>query len=245
MSETVVKVVGAHMQYGAVRALQDVSIEAVRGQITAVVGTNGAGKSTLMRAIAGLVQLSAGRIEGPGGADITRLAPDRRLTDLGLALVPEGRGIFHHMSVDENLAMGTRVGIRRHGAEGAADRLATVVRLFPVLQERHAQLAGTLSGGEQQILSISRALLAQPTVLLLDEPSMGLAPLVVERLFRSLAEYRTDKDLTVILVEQDTELALELSDYAYVMEQGRVTLAGASKDLAKSPALRETYLGVS
>lgn len=245
MTEAVLKVVGAHLQYGVVRALQDVTFEAARGHVTAVVGTNGAGKSTLMRAIAGLVQLNKGRIEGPDGADITRMPPDRRLTDLGLALVPEGRGIFHHMSVDENLAMGTRIGIRRHSEASAAEHLATLRRLFPILEQRHAQLAGTLSGGEQQILGISRALLAQPAVLLLDEPSMGLAPLVVERLFQTLAEYRKQNDLTVVLVEQDTELALELSDDAYLMEQGRVTLSGPSNEVSRSPALRETYLGVS
>ncbi len=241
-AEPVVRVVGASVRYGAIRALQGVSIEAARGKVTAVVGTNGAGKSTLMRAIAGLVGLSSGRIEGPGGRDVTKLAPYRRVKELGIALVPEGRGLFYRMSVEENLGFGSKMGQERRNG-GGVDKREEILGLFPALRDRMRQLAGTLSGGEQQMLSICRALLSEPAVLLLDEPSMGLAPLVIETVFKNLARYQGDQELSVILVEQNTEIALELADYVYLMEQGVIEVEGTPSEVGANPRLREIFLG--
>ena len=242
-AEPVVRVVGASVRYGAIRALQGVSIEAARGGVTAVVGTNGAGKSTLLRAVTGLVGLSSGRIEGPGGRDITKMAPHRRLKELGIALVPEGRGLFYRMSVEENLSFGSKVGQHRRNG-GGVDKREEILDLFPVLRDRMRQLAGSLSGGEQQMLSICRALLSEPAVLLLDEPSMGLAPLVIETVFKNLARYQGDQNLSVILVEQNTEIALELADYVYLMEQGVIAVEGTPSEIAANPRLREIFLGI-
>ena len=243
-AEPVVRVVEASVRFGAIRALQGVSLDIARGAVTAVVGTNGAGKSTLMRAIAGLVGLGAGRIECPNGVDITGMAPYRRIRELGIALVPEGRGIFYRMSVADNLAFGSRLGHQRRSVAGT-DAYEAILDLFPVLRDRLHQLAGTLSGGEQQMLSICRALLAEPVVLLLDEPSMGLAPIVIETVFANLARYQAEKGLSVLLVEQNTEIALELADYVYLMEQGVIEAEGTPAEIGVNPKLRESFLGIA
>lgn len=230
------------VQYGVVRAVQGVSIEARPGEIVAVVGPNGAGKSSLLRATYGITKARGGRVF-VGDTDVTKLRPDLRLRQHGIALVPEGRGVLTRLTVAENLTLGARMGAVRRPERSADERWTEVTSLFPVLEERADQLAGTLSGGEQQMLSVARALLCEPTILLLDEPSIGLAPLVVRRIFDSLRSHLEGKDLAVLLVEQNTKLALDVASYGYVLERGRLEGQGSSQELRADPALLEAYLG--
>lgn len=243
MSGAALKLTDASVRYGALRAVQGVSIIAPAGSITAVVGTNGAGKSSLLRAIAGVTPMSGGRVEIPEGNDVTGLPAYKRVRNLGVSLVPENRALLYQMTIEENLALGFSVTQHRPG-QHRTHSIEDVMELFPVLGKRRSQLAGDLSGGEQQMLTIGRALLTDPKLLLLDEPSMGLAPLVIEIIFESLATIMKAGSLSVILVEQNTELALDVSANTYVMERGRITLEGPSKDVAANPSLRETYLGM-
>lgn len=229
------------VRYGAVPALSGVTLQVARGQICALLGVNGAGKTTLLRAISGLVQVAEGEVR-LGERRLTGLPP-HRVTALGVAHVPEGRHVFPDLSVADNLAMGgflwrrDRVAFRRV--------LASVYELFPRLGERWNQPAGTLSGGEQQMLAVARALMSRPQVLLLDEPSMGLAPRLVWAMFDFLAELHRRTGLTILLVEQLANLALELAGYAYVLEQGRIVLQGTGADLRRSPKVRAVYLGAT
>jgi branched-chain amino acid transport system ATP-binding protein len=233
---TMLAVDGMRAGYGKVEVLHDVCLEVARGQIVALIGANGAGKTTLLKTISGLVRPSGGTIlfEGEG---IGRRAA-HKIVALGISHVPEGRAILKRMSVLENLRMGAYV---RSDAEVEGD-IAAVMARFPVLAERRYQPAGTLSGGEQQMLAIARALVARPRLLLMDEPSLGLAPKLVTRIFRTLRELR-DEGKTILLVEQNARQALQVADHAYVMERGRIVLAGTGASLLDTPAVQRTYLG--
>jgi branched-chain amino acid transport system ATP-binding protein len=221
--------------YGAISAIKGISLEVKEGEIVTLIGSNGAGKSTTLRALSGIIRPRSGKVEFKGKS-IEKLAP-HKIVQLGMSHVPEGRGIFHRMSVRENLLLG---GYQRN--DSLASDLERAFTLFPRLRERADQAGGTLSGGEQQMLAIGRALMARPTLLLLDEPSMGLSPLLVETIFATIAEIR-QQGATVLLVEQNALMALEIADRAYVLESGVITLQGTGAELAKDDAVRRSYLG--
>jgi len=223
--------------YGKVAAVRSLSLEVRKGELVSLIGANGAGKTTTLRAISGIVRAAGGRIEFEG-EDITRASP-RRVLEMGIAHCPEGRRVFPYMSVRENLEMGCFLRSDRAGIE--AD-FARIFERFPVLAERREQAAGTLSGGEQQMLAISRALMSRPKLVLFDEPSLGLAPNIVERTFEIIRSIRAD-GVTVVMVEQNAAAALELSDRAYVMEQGAVALTGTGESLLHNPHIQKAYLG--
>jgi branched-chain amino acid transport system ATP-binding protein len=223
--------------YGAVQALKGVDLEVFEGEIVALVGGNGAGKTTLMKAISGLVPLQGGGIH-LGREDVSQLPPHRRVR-LGIAQSPEGRQVFADQSVEDNLRLGAY--LRGHAAEVAED-LEAQYRLFPRLRERRQQLAGTLSGGEQQMLAIGRALMARPKLLLLDEPSLGLAPLIVKEIFEIITRLRA-AGVTVLLVEQMANQALRIADRAYVLKTGEIASHGRAADVRADPAVRDAYLG--
>jgi branched-chain amino acid transport system ATP-binding protein len=232
------KVSGLSVAYGGLQALADVSLEVGEGEFVTIVGPNGAGKTTLLKAIGGGVLPAAGRIEYRGEDIADR--PSYARARLGIAHVPEGRKVFSSLSVLENLEVGSyRSAARPQRAEG----LDTVYGLFPVLRERRTQLAGSLSGGEQQMLAIGRGLMAHPDLLLLDEPSQGLGPRIVEMIFEAIAAIRRARRLTILLVEQRVVEALELCDRGYVLETGRVTLVGESATLLADPRVQHAYLG--
>jgi branched-chain amino acid transport system ATP-binding protein len=235
MSETLLSVESLDVHYGAIHALRGVSFEAKAGEIVSLIGSNGAGKSTLLRAISGLLHPTAGRIV-LRGTEVTRSAPES-IVALGCSHVPEGRRIFANLTVRENLQMGAWPG-RTPEAAG----LERVLALFPRLGERLTQAGGTLSGGEQQMLAIGRALMAAPAVLLLDEPSLGLAPLLVRQIFDIVREINT-QGTTVVLVEQNAHQALRLAGRAYVLETGSLALSGPAAELARDPRVRRAYLG--
>jgi len=225
--------------YGRIRALHGISIGVDQGEVVALIGANGAGKTTTMRAISGLIPLAGGRIRFEG-QDISRLRADLRVFR-GLSQAPEGRGIFPGMTVLENLDMGAYT--RRDRAAIAAD-LDRVYGLFPRLKERHKQASGTLSGGEQQMLAIGRALMARPKLLLLDEPSMGLAPMLIQQIFGIITEI-SSQGTPILVVEQNAQQALSRAHRAYVMETGRIVKEGVGRELMDDPAVREAYLGVA
>ena len=222
--------------YGAVQALRDVSIEVAQGEIVTLVGANGAGKSTLLMTVCGDPRARSGRVVFEG-RDITQM-PTHQIMRLGLAQVPEGRRVFPRMSVMENLLMGAQVA-----GHDPTPLLDQVFALFPRLKERESQRGGTLSGGEQQMLAIGRALMSKPRLLLLDEPSLGLAPLIVRQIFAAIRDLNEKEGLTVLLVEQNANLALRLAHRGYVLVNGRITLAGPGRDLLAMPAVRDAYLG--
>lgn len=228
---------GLDAGYGEVSVLRGVTLTAAAGQITAVIGANGAGKSTLMRALAGLIAPTAGRIQ-LDGRPVTADPPHRRVAQ-GLVLVPEGRLIFPDLTVRENLALGA---IPPHARPRRAATMAEVCALFPRLQERMDQAGGTLSGGEQQMLALGRGLMARPRVLLLDEPTLGLAPAVARMIFRIIPQLR-DMGLTVVIAEQDLHRTLRIADRAYVLENGAVAAQGTGAELERDPAVRRAYLG--
>jgi branched-chain amino acid transport system ATP-binding protein len=233
----VLQVEGLTCRYGKVEAVRDLTIEVRRGELVSLIGANGAGKTTALKAISGVLAPTAGRIAFLG-EDITR-ASARRVLQLGIAHCPEGRRVFPYMTVAENLEMGSY--LRRDSAGIAAD-LDQLYARFPILAERRQQPAGTLSGGEQQMLAISRALMSRPKLVLFDEPSLGLAPNLVERTFDIIKDIRA-QGVTVVMVEQNAFAALELSDRAYVLEQGRVALSGPGTDLLHNPHVKTAYLG--
>jgi len=225
--------------YGNIQALRDVTIRARRGSITTIIGANGAGKSTLLRTIAGLNKARHGLVIYED-RDITNIKPNKIVRD-GISLVPQGRQVFSDMSVAENLQLGAYV--RRFSDRGdTAQELDMVYGMFPVLSERKKQLAGTLSGGEQQMLAVGRALMSRPKMLLLDEPSMGLAPKVIQSIFKTLNELH-EQGLTILLVEQDAKIALETADYGYVMKTGKVALEGEAGKLLENDEVKRIYLG--
>ena len=231
------KVEGLVCRYGKVTAVRELSLEVRQGELVALIGANGAGKTTTLKAISGVLPPVAGRITFLG-EDITRASP-KRIISLGLAHCPEGRRMFPYMSVLENLEMGAY--LRSDGAQIAAD-MRKLFERFPILAERRHQAAGTLSGGEQQMLAISRALMARPKLILFDEPSLGLAPNLVERTFDIVKGIRA-QGVTVVMVEQNAFAALELSDRAYVLDQGRVTMSGPGSALLEDPHVKAAYLG--
>jgi branched-chain amino acid transport system ATP-binding protein len=224
--------------YGGLHALAGVSLDVAEGEFVTIVGPNGAGKTTLMKAVGGGVTPAAGRVEFRG-REIGAL-PSHARARLGIAHVPEGRKVFPSLTVLENLEMGSyRDGARQRRAES----LETVLALFPILGERRRQLAGSLSGGEQQMLAIGRGLMARPDLLLLDEPSQGLGPRIVEDIFEAIAAVRRSRPITILLVEQRVVEALELCDRGYVLETGRVTLSGDRQTLLADPRVQQAYLG--
>ena len=225
------------VSYGSVRALREVSFTVSEGEIVSLIGANGAGKSTTLRALSGVVRPSAGRIVHDGKS-IAGL-PSHRIARMGIAHVPEGRGVFANMSVRENLEMG---GYTRSSRKEVRESFDRVFGLFPRLAERAGQLAGTLSGGEQQMLAIGRGLVQRPDLLLLDEPSMGLSPLLVGEIFRMIAEINK-AGTTILLVEQNASVALAVADRAYVLETGTILLEGKASDLREDPKVRAAYLG--
>jgi len=224
--------------YGEVQVLWGLSLKARRGALTAIVGANGAGKTTALRAVAGTIAPWRGRVIFEG-EDVTRL-PTHQKAERGLALVPEGRQLFSAMSVGENLELGA---FTRRAARPYAERLDQVYTLFPRLKERQRQRAGTLSGGEQQMVAIARGLMSDPDMLIIDELSLGLAPVVVYQLLGTLKQLK-QAGLTILLVEQNVHLALALSDYAYVVAEGRIFTEGPPKELAAKPEIRKAYLGL-
>ena len=231
------KVEGLECRYGKVVAVKDLSLEVRQGELVSLIGANGAGKTTTLKAISGVLPASAGRITFEG-EDITR-ASARRILQLGIAHCPEGRRIFPYMTVRENLEMGCYLRTDKDGIESDMRR---IFDRFPILHDRRKQAAGTLSGGEQQMLAISRALMSRPKLVLFDEPSLGLAPNLVDRTFDIIKEVR-ESGVTVVMVEQNAFAALELSDRSYVLEQGRVALTGPGPDLLKNPHVKKAYLG--
>jgi branched-chain amino acid transport system ATP-binding protein len=229
---------GLEVGYGGIRAVKGIDLEVGEGELVSLIGANGAGKSTTLRAICGLLPARAGQVRY-AGEDVAR-AKTHELPRRGLVMVPEGRGIFAQLTVAENLAMGAYT---RADAEVARD-VERQFETFPRLKERRAQVAGTLSGGEQQMLAIARALMARPRLLLLDEPSMGLAPRLVAKIFEIVREVAA-RGVTILLVEQNARLALEVAHRGYVMESGSIGLAGEARSLLENPRVREAYLGES
>ena len=230
------------LRYGEIRALEQVSMRVGRGQIVALIGANGAGKSSALRAITGLRQVAEGevRLEGRPTNSVSRLEPAHELVKQGVAMVPEGRHVFPYMSIKDNLLMGAYT---RRDKAGIAEDLERVCERFPRLKERFQQQGSSLSGGEQQMVAIGRALMARPRLLLLDEPSLGIAPQVIRLIGRSLLEINRNDGITVVLVEQNSRMALALSSYAYVLENGRVALEGPSRELMDNEHVKRLYLG--
>ena len=233
---SLLEVKGLEVRYGGIRAVKGVDLAVEQGELVCLVGANGAGKSSTLRAISGLIATPPGAVRY-AGRDLAGTRAFQRVRD-GLVMVPEGRGVFPQLTVDENLAMGAYA---RADGEIESDR-DRMFRLFARLRERRAQTAGTLSGGEQQMLAIARALMSRPKLLLLDEPSMGLAPIVVQKIFEVVREINAG-GMTCLLVEQNAKAALALASRAYVMESGLVTLAGPAAELANDPKVIEAYLG--
>ena len=238
MSECILEVRDLSVSYGAIGALHGISLNITKGQIVTLVGANGAGKTTTLRTISGILKPTAGEIVFQG-ANIEGL-PAHKIVARGLAQSPEGRMIFSNLTVLENLRMGAY--LRKCKKETAAD-LEQVFSIFPRLSERIKQEAGTLSGGEQQMLAIARALMSKPDCLMLDEPSLGIAPILVRTIFEKIVEINRNFGLSILLVEQNANLALEISHHAYVLESGRITLEGAPALLRQDPAIRAAYLG--
>jgi branched-chain amino acid transport system ATP-binding protein len=237
MAQTLLKVQGLKVAYGGIQAVKGIDLEVREGELITLIGSNGAGKTSTMKAITGSIDLLEGQIEYLGQTIRGQGAWD--LVKAGLAMVPEGRGVFTRMTITENLQMGAY--IRSDRADIAAD-IDKVFALFPRLKERRDQLAGTMSGGEQQMLAMGRALMCRPKVLLLDEPSMGLSPIMVDKIFEVVKDVHA-QGVTVLLVEQNASRALKIADRAYVMESGLLTMEGAARDLLVDPRVRAAYLG--
>lgn len=233
---TILKVDNINVYYGAIHAIKGISFEVNEGEIVTLIGANGAGKSTVLNTVSGLLHPRSGSIEFEG-SELKGVAP-HRIVARGLAQVPEGRHVFLQMSVEENLEMGAYTQPSSSISEGIAD----VYRRFPRLEERRRQIAGTLSGGEQQMLAMGRALMSKPKLLMLDEPSMGLAPILVEQIFDIIRELHA-AGTTILLVEQNANAALSVADRAYVLETGRIVLSGSGEELMHSEQVQKAYLG--
>ncbi|ACB64890.1 ABC transporter ATP-binding protein [Burkholderia ambifaria] len=237
MAAAMLKIKGLQVNYGGIQAVKGVDLEVRQGELVTLIGANGAGKTTTMKAITGLKPYSAGDIEYDGKS--IKGVPSHELLKRGLAMVPEGRGIFARMSIIENMQMGAYLRNDNEQIKKDVDRM---FGFFPRLKERATQLAGTLSGGEQQMLAMSRAILSKPKLLLLDEPSMGLSPIMVEKIFEVVREI-SKEGITVLLVEQNARLALQAADRGYVMDSGTVTMEGDAKQMLDDPKVRAAYLG--
>ncbi len=235
------RLVNVNSYYGLVHVLKNVSMHVEEGEVVTIIGANGAGKTTMLRAISGLQPVREGKIHFDNQS-IAGTAPER-LVARGIAHVPEGRQIFRPMSVYENLEIGGYLIYKQHGRKQLRADIDGVFELFPILQQRRRQYAGTLSGGEQQMLAIAMALMSRPRLLLLDEPSMGLAPLIVKDIFRIIATLKTQRRLTVLLIEQNANAALKISDRGYVLETGKIILEGDAKELMTNPEVKRAYLG--
>ena len=231
------KIENLHVSYGGIRALQGVSLEVPDGKIVTLIGANGAGKSTTLRTISGLVKADSGSITYDGQELLGM--PINKILEKGIAMVPEGRRVFTNLSVVENLRIGAY--LRSDKAQIEKD-LEWVYELFPRLKERSWQMAGTLSGGEQQMLAVARALMSKPKVIMMDEPSLGLAPLVVKGIFDIIRQIN-DQGVTVLLIEQNANMALKTADYGYVLETGQITLTGTGQELLSNEAVKKAYLG--
>lgn len=227
--------------YGKIHAVKRVSLHIKQGEIVALIGANGAGKTTLLSTISGLITAASGSILYDG-KEISRMGPDR-IVGAGISHVPEGRLVFKPMSVEDNLLLGSYHRYSLKSASGIRADIEKIYSIFPVLKKRRKQLAGTLSGGEQQMLAIGRALMAKPRLLLMDEPSMGLAPFIIKEIFKHIVALRNEFGLTVLLVEQNARSALKISDSGYVLETGRVVLQGAAEDLLSNRDVQRAYLG--
>ncbi len=223
------------MNFGGIKAIDGISLDVERGKIVTLLGANGAGKSTTLRSISGLIKPQSGTIKF-NGKDILGSSPDK-IVSMGITMVPEGRRVFPNLSVLENLKIGAY--LRK---DSVADDLAYVYSLFPRLKERHWQAAGTLSGGEQQMLAVGRALMAKPQLIMMDEPSLGLAPLVVKDIF-SIIKTINERGITVLLNEQNANMALKIADIGYVIETGKVTMTGTGEELLRDESIKEAYLG--
>ncbi len=234
----VLEVEGLHVFYGAIHAIKGISFKVEQGQVVTLIGANGAGKTTTLSTIAGLVKPKRGRILF-NGKDIQDLPP-HQINRMGVCLVPEGRRIFPNLTVMENLMMGA---FNRKDKDGIKQDLEWIFTLFPRLAERKSQLGGTLSGGEQQMLAISRALMSRPKVLMMDEPSLGLAPILVEEVFEIIKKLNSE-GMTILLVEQNAVGALNISHYGYVLETGNIVLEGPAKELLKNEQVKKAYLGL-
>ncbi|HEY8357311.1 MAG TPA: ABC transporter ATP-binding protein [Ramlibacter sp.] len=237
MSETLLKVSGLKVAYGGIQAVKGVDFEVREGELVTLIGSNGAGKTTTMKAITGLQGINEGDIQYLGKSIRGRGAWD--LVKQGLAMVPEGRGVFTRMTITENLQMGAHI---RRDKAGIAQDMDKVFGIFPRLKERRDQLAGTMSGGEQQMLAMGRALMSRPKVLLMDEPSMGLSPIMVDKIFEVVREVHA-QGVTILLVEQNASRALEIADRGYVMESGLITMSGEARVMLDDPKVRAAYLG--
>ncbi|WP_233270605.1 ABC transporter ATP-binding protein [Chachezhania sediminis] len=238
MTDTMLHVAGLNAGYGAVQVLHDIAFDVARGGVTTLIGANGAGKTTIMKVLAGLLAPMSGTVTFDG-ADLLRLASHDRVNG-GVSLIPEGRMVFPGMSVEQNLRLGAIAPAARAGHDEA---LQDVFRRFPKLKERRAQLAGLLSGGEQQMLALGRGLMARPRLILMDEPTLGLAPVMVKQVFATIAELRA-AGFTILLAEQNATVALELADRAYLLENGRIVQAGTGPELLGSDDVRRAYLGM-
>lgn len=237
MSNTILKLDNLTVSYGSIKALKEISIQVREGEIVALLGANGAGKTTTLKSLSGIVPVEKGNIDF-FGKDIANLAPEK-ITSLGIVQSPEGRQIFPDITVEENLIIGAFTIKSR---KQIANNFERVYKYFPILLERKKQLAGTLSGGEQQMLAIARALMASPKVLLLDEPSLGLAPLIVKAIFEIIKEINSE-GTTVLIIEQNALQTLKIADYAYVLEVGEVSMEGKASELIQDKRLLEAYLG--
>jgi branched-chain amino acid transport system ATP-binding protein len=237
MAQTLLKVKGLQVAYGGIQAVKGVDLEVHEGELVSLIGSNGAGKTTTMKAITGTQAMQAGDIEYLGHSIQGQGPWD--LVKQGLAMVPEGRGVFTRMTIIENLQMGAYI---RSDASAVADDMEKMLDLFPRLRERKDQLAGTMSGGEQQMLAMARALMSRPKVLLLDEPSMGLSPIMVDKIFEVVKDVYA-QGMTVLLVEQNASRALAIADRGYVMDSGLITMTGAGRDMLEDPKVRAAYLG--
>ena len=234
------KVDGLSAYYGNIRALADINIRVPAGKVVSIIGANGAGKTTLLKSVSGLVRSKTGGVTF-NGTKISQLPADR-IVNLGLTQVPEGRQLFAHLTVEDNIHLGAYHYYKRKNKDLINEQIRKIFVLFPILEKRAKQIAGTLSGGEQQMLAISRALMARPKMILLDEPSMGIAPLIVRELFKVIVALNRE-GTTILLVEQNAKAALKVAHYAYVLDGGRVVLEGLPREMLDNPKVKEIYLG--
>jgi branched-chain amino acid transport system ATP-binding protein len=240
MKEIMLRIEKLNAFYGGIQALHDVEIHVPKGKVVSIIGANGAGKSTLLKSVSGLIRKKTGNIFFKDN-NITRMQANR-IVPCGISQVPEGRQLFSHLSVKDNIRLGAYWYYTSRNHSEISQRVQTVYEMFPILEKRSNQLAGTLSGGEQQMLAISRAFMSKPELLLLDEPSMGIAPLIVKEIFHVIQKMN-ESGVTVLLVEQNAKAALNISQYGYVLESGKVALEGLPGELLDNPRVKEVYLG--